>query len=142
MPMCLMCTTSTSIETPMKPELPLIALSALLSLASFAARAELVEIRWSESGRFEHSAAIAPGKFAEVCGKLSKGQTVAWNFRTEAPTNFNIHYHEGKKVTYPAKIDGAGAAEGQLLAAVDQDYCWMWSNKSDRALTLELTLQR
>ena len=118
-------------------------LPCLLALAAAtAAHAELVEIRWSEAGRFEHKASIAPGKFAEVCGKLPKGQTVAWNFRTEAPTNFNIHYHEGKKVSYPAKIDGAGAAEGQLLAAVDQDYCWMWSNKSERALTLALTLQR
>lgn len=142
MPTYLTCTTPTSIETQMRTQLSLIALSALLSLTSFAARAELVEIRWNESGRFEHKASIAPAQFAEVCGKLSKGQTIAWNFRAEAPTNFNIHYHEGKKVTYPAKIDGAGAAEGQLLAATEQDYCWMWSNKSDRALTLELTLQR
>ncbi|MGN6830138.1 hypothetical protein [Paucibacter sp. M5-1] len=126
----------------MKTHLPLIALSALLSLASFAARAELVEIRWSESGRFEHKASIAPAQFAEVCGKLSKGQTVTWSFKAEGPTNFNIHYHEGEKVTYPEKIDGTGAAEGRLLAAVDQDYCWMWSNKSERALRLELTLQR
>jgi len=43
--------------------------------------------------------------------------------------NFNIHYHEGKKVDFPAKVDGALAAEGKLSASVDQHYCWMWANK-------------
>ena len=114
--------------------------AALLGTATV--RAELIDINWSDAGRFEHKAQIAPGKFAEVCGKLSKGQSVNWSFRAERPTQFNIHYHEGKLVVYPAKVDGATAAEGQMNAALDQDYCWMWTNKSDRPVALSLSLQR
>lgn len=106
------------------------------------AQAELVDIRWSDSGRFDYEAQIAPAKFAEVCGKLDKGQSVAWSFRAERPTQFNIHYHEGKQVVYPAKVDGASAAEGRLNPTLDQDFCWMWTNKSDAPIALTLTLQR
>nr|WP_316639752.1 hypothetical protein [uncultured Roseateles sp.] len=111
-------------------------------LALGGTRAELVDIRWNDAGRFDYQAQIAPAKFAEVCGKLGKGQSVTWAFKAERPTQFNIHYHEGKQVVYPAKVDGASAAEGQLNAALDQDYCWMWTNKTDTPIALTLTLQR
>ncbi|TDP64095.1 hypothetical protein [Roseateles toxinivorans] len=111
-------------------------------LALGTAHAELVDIRWNDAGRFEYQAQIAPAKFAEVCGKLGKGQRVDWSFRAERPTQFNIHYHESKQVVYPAKVDGASAAEGQLNPALDQDFCWMWSNKTDKPIALTLTLQR
>jgi len=111
-------------------------------LALGTARADLVDIRWNDAGRFEYKAQIAPSKFAEVCGKLAKGQRVEWSFRAERPTQFNIHHHEGKQVVYPAKVDGASAAEGQLNPTLDQDFCWMWSNETDQPIALTLTLQR
>jgi hypothetical protein len=33
-----------------------------------SAQAEVVEIRWSGEGRFEHQATVAPAKFVELCG--------------------------------------------------------------------------
>lgn len=114
---------------------------AMLVVAS-AARAELVEIRRSPGGDFTHRSSIAPGKFAEVCGKLTKGASIAWKFESSVPLNFNIHYHAGRDVVFPAKADGVSSSSGRLEVAVDQDYCWMWSNKASDASELRLSLER
>ena len=117
---------------------------AALAVAVIAidARAELVEIAWDKAGRFESTVSVAPGKFAEVCGKLAQGQSIAWSFKGDKPMNFNIHYHEGKQVVFPAKQDAAVDARGRLDVSVGQDYCWMWANKGESPSTLLLTLVR
>lgn len=117
-------------------------LGIVAASAMNAATAEVVDIRWDAMGRFEHLQPIAPGKFAEVCGKLNKGQSIGWTFKASQPTGFNIHYHEGKKVEFPAKLEGAQAAEGVLKVTSDQDYCWMWSNKSADNVDLTFSVQK
>ena len=107
-----------------------------------ATEPELVSIEWSPSGTFAHEAAIPPGKFVEVCGKLPARTQVAWQFDAGAPLNFNIHFHEGKKVRFPAKRDQVARSGGTLNAKVDQDYCWMWTNEAPTATTLKLNLKR
>ncbi len=122
-----------------------IAMLALTSLcAARAARAEnhIVDIQWTAQAGFEHSASIAAGKFVEVCGKLAKGSTVKWQFETSGPSDFNIHYHQGKQVVFPAKVDGAEQGTGSLSIALEQDYCWMWTNKAAQAVSVKLTLKR
>jgi len=98
-------------------------------------------VTW-DSGRFAHNTSLAPGKFVEACDKLPQGSKVAWSFRSSAPLHFNIHYHEGKEVKFPARQDGSSGAEGRLDVPVAQDYCWMWTNKDKTVATLELTLKR
>ena len=117
---------------------------AALAVAVIAidARAELVEIGWDKAGRFETADSVAPGKFAEVCGRLDKGQSVAWSFKGDRPLNFNIHYHEGKQVVFPSKQDAAVDAQGKLNVSLSQDYCWMWTNKTDLRAKLSLVLMR
>ncbi len=112
------------------------------TLCSAAARAEIVDIAWSVDGRFERRMTVAPGKFAEVCGKLARAQAVAWRFDADGPLNFNIHYHEGKEVRYPERRDALADGSGRLQAAHDQDYCWMWTNKSTQPIALQLLLTR
>lgn len=114
----------------------------LATLCSAAARAEIVDIAWSGDGRFERRMTVAPGKFAEVCGRLSKADSVAWRFDASGPLNFNIHFHEGKEVRYPERRDALAGASGQLRVALDQDYCWMWTNKSGQPVNLQLLLAR
>lgn len=120
---------------------PMAALCALL-LHMGSAQAELTTISWDGQGRHEQRVQIAPGRFAEVCGKLEKGQGVSWSFASDQATDFNIHYHEGKKVVFPAKLDGTRSADGRLLPERDHDYCWMWSNKGKVSVQLNLTLSR
>lgn len=85
---------------------------------------------------------MAPGKFVEVCGKLSRGQSIAWEFDADGLTNFNVPYHQGAQVVFPAKQDGIAKAEGRLDVGLDQDYCWMWTNKSGKTIAMRLSMQR
>lgn len=120
-----------------------ISLALILAvLCSTAARADIIDIAWNEQGRFERSVSVAPGKFAEVCGKLARADSVAWRFDASGPLNFNIHYHEGKDVRYPERRDALAGASGRLQVALDQDYCWMWTNKSGQAVDLNVLLTR
>lgn len=114
----------------------------LAILCSTAARAAIIDIAWNEQGRFERRVSVAPGKFAEVCGKLTRADSVAWRFDASGPLNFNIHYHEGKDVRYPERRDALAGASGRLQVALDQDYCWMWTNKSGQAVDLNVLLTR
>jgi len=117
-------------------------LGAALLLGASLARAELVEINWSDAGYFERQLSVAPGKFAEVCGPLKAGQKVDWNYQSDAPLNFNIHYHLGKEVRYPARVEQSAQEQGSLAVDSAQDYCWMWSNKSKQAVKLSIGLSR
>ena len=122
----------------------LAALAVAVAVAAMApsARAELVNIVWDASGRFETETKVASGKFAEACGPLAKGQTVAWSFKADRPMNFNVHYHLGEQVVFPAKQDAAAEAHGTLDVSVARDYCWMWTNKGESPSTVRLTLSR
>ena len=118
------------------------ALLVLSLLAAGAAQADIAEIRWDAEGRAKQTFDVAPGKFAEYCGKLNKDQSVRWSFEAGAPLDFNIHYHVGKAVEYPVKAKGVAAQQGELKVALDQDYCWMWSNKGGAGVSLKVQLQR
>ena len=114
----------------------------VLTTTALVVRASVVDVAWDETGRFETLLSVAPGKFAEVCGRLTQGQSVAWSFAGDKPTNFNIHYHEGKQVVYPAQQDGVSQVEGLLKISLGQDYCWMWTNKGASPASVRLTLKR
>lgn len=103
--------------------------------------AELVDLKWT-AGTFAHKATIAPGKFLEICGKLKKDDSVDWRFNGTAPTNFNIHYHVGKDVVYPENRKEIRGAEGKLTVPLDQDFCWMWSNKSAQPIEVDVQLKQ
>jgi hypothetical protein len=117
-------------------------LLALAGLSSVAAQADVIDIAWGERGRFERRLTVAPGKFVEVCGGLTRADSVAWRFDASGPLNFDIHYHEGKDVRYPEQRDAVASASGQLRVVLDQDYCWMWSNRTGRPVSLDLELGR
>jgi hypothetical protein len=106
-------------------------------------RAEIVDIRWDAQQRFAREALIAPGKVIEICGKVKKGEVVAWRYDSPAALDFNVHYHlADKSVVYPVPESKAATAQGRLRAESDQDYCWMWTNPAAQAVQLTLLLQR
>ncbi len=112
---------------------------ALAIATPVVVHAEIADIRW-DKGAFAHGATIAPKKFLEACGKLSKGEKVEWQFTASGALDFNIHYHVGKDVTYPEQLKGTDKGNGTLAVPLDQDFCWMWSNKGDKDVTLDLRL--
>lgn len=115
---------------------------ALAAVLPTAARAEIIDIVWGEQGRFVQEVSVAPGKFAEACGKLQPGEHVNWRFEAGGALDFNIHFHEGKSVRYPERRKAVPAARGELKVALDQDYCWMWTNKTGQPVDLRFTLTR
>ena len=102
--------------------------------------AQLVPIEWDGEGRFSKEVPVASGKFVEACDKLPKGARVAWSFEGVAPMDFNIHYHEGKKVKFPAKKAQVAKDSGTLVTRLEQDYCWMWTNKTAAEASLRFTV--
>lgn len=121
---------------------PALLSAALLLALSHAAVAEIVAVQWDAGGQFSQAMPVAPGKFVEVCEKLAAGSKVSWSFEASAPVDFNIHYHEGKDVRYPARKAQVTRDEGTLAATPPQTYCWMWSNKGQAALTLQFKLAK
>ncbi len=114
---------------------------SVLSIA-YSAHAEVIDIAWNEQSTFTKTAVVAPSKFVEVCGALDKGHSVSWRFDADVSLKFNIHYHEGKAVVFPFKRDSVKNASDRLDVAVNQDYCWMWENKSAQLATIQVVLAR
>lgn len=106
------------------------------------ANAELINVKWDFQSAYERTAQVETGKFVEVCTQLTLGQTVAWSFKSQSALNFNIHYHEGQKVIFPEKRDAVTELRGELKVPLDQDYCWMWSNKLGTVATLSVRMRK
>ncbi len=111
------------------------------TLLASVAHAQVVDVAWDAQGRFAYEGRVEAGKFAEVCGKVRRGQAIVWRYTAGKPMDFNIHYHLGKTVVYPAR-QTAAAARGKLRITSDEDHCWMWTSKSEAPVALSLSLQR
>ena len=113
-------------------------LSAVLGavLRATPAAAELVEVPLQPGQSMDRQFTAQPAKFVEVCSKLGKGQTLDWQFDASGPTDFNIHYHLGQQVVYPARESAVKESKGRLDVPLDQDYCWMWTNPGTGPVTI------
>lgn len=117
-----------------------ILVAATLLLAASLAGASVVEIVWDEAGRFQQVAELEAGDFAEVCGALSHAERIHWAFEASAALDFNIHYHVGDEVVYPTKFADTVERAGELVAPIDQTYCWMWKSGLPSPATVTLRL--
>ena len=115
---------------------------AHLFIPALTAHAEVAEIQWAGAAAVAREFRVEPGKFAEWCGKLRAGEKISWRFEAASALNFNIHFHQGKDVQFPAKQDAASSAEGVLQVGIDQDYCWMWTNKAGVATTVRAEVKK
>jgi plastocyanin len=105
--------------------------------------ADIQTIEWNADKAATHQFTLAPAKFAELCGKVEAGDTVAWRFESSQATDFNIHYHAGKKVVEPVSLDKVMQTSGSIAATSTEEYCWMWTNTSKTTpARLEVTLTK
>lgn len=109
--------------------------------APAAAKEHIVLVAWDADGGYRTELRIDPRKFKEVCADLDQGQRIQWAFRADSETAFNIHFHEGEKVSYPAKLEGAREEAGLLQVQATQGYCWMW-RASDKPVTVAVSLRK
>ncbi len=118
-----------------------LAVLAVVALPLFT-HADDSDISWDSQGHAHQHFSAAPGKLVEYCGDLKTGDKVDWHFEASAPLDFNIHHHVGEAVHFAAKQEGVGNSKGELNAQSDQDYCWMWTNKSKATISLDVELKR
>lgn len=78
----------------------------------------------------------------EYGGDLKTGEKADSHFEASAPLDFNIHHHVGESGHFAAKEDGVRTSKGELNARSDQDFCWMWTNKSNATISLDVDLKR
>lgn len=86
------------------------------------------DIAWSGEGRFESRMTLAPGRFAEVCGKLARADAVAWQLDASDPLNLGIHYQgrgakEGQGARDPERRDALASASGPVRVALTLRIC-------------------
>jgi hypothetical protein len=98
--------------------------SLVALLAAFAARAD-------EPRSF--AVTLEPGAMHEECATLAAGEKRSYYWKAAAPVDFNIHFHEGEKVSYPVKREAMRGDGGTFVAKVAQDYCWMWTARDKPA---------
>ena len=114
----------------------------LVLLAVPAVGADLMEIAWGADGSYEQAFSVSSTTPVEICGRLPAGASVRWRFEADAPTEFNVHHHEGRQVHFAAKEDDSRRAEGVLQVKQDHDYCWMWTRKALPAASVRVRLDR
>ena len=120
-------------------------LTLAASFAAFAtvnATAAPADIRWSSADTFEHTASLAPGQSAEVCGQIEPRLPVDWRFTASGPLTFNIHRHSGDQVVYAMKSYLTREQNGKFSPTFSFNWCWMWRNESTESATVRVDLKR
>jgi hypothetical protein len=69
------------------------------------------------------------GKAHEECMRVPEGVERRYEWTSDAPVDFNIHYHAGDAIFYPVKRNDAKEFKGRFKPNMTQDYCWMWTGK-------------
>jgi len=89
----------------------------------------------------ESEVTLAPSKVHEDCMELIPTDVLYYSFKTEGPVNFNIHYHEGAKITYPVTKDNTAGEEGRFYPDRKQYFCLMWTNPQSGSVRLTYTFR-
>jgi hypothetical protein len=72
-------------------------------------------------------ARIEPGKSHETCIALAAGEKRNWYWKSDAPVDFVIHYHDRgvmKDLVARTRMRGDG---GTFIAKDEGAYCWVWT---------------
>jgi len=73
---------------------------------------------------------LAPFEFREFCLEMAAQDKIQYDFQSDRPVEFNVHYHDGIKIHYPVQLKGVTVHAGTFVAEVDQFYCLMWTNRN------------
>jgi hypothetical protein len=81
-------------------------------------------------------AKLEPGKMHESCMSIEAGDKRRYQWKSDAPVDFNIHFHKGAEILYPVKSSGMRGDGGTFVAKESGGYCWMWTAR-DKPVKLE-----
>ena len=101
------------------------ALILALLFASSAFAQEAKKDNWKP-----FSITLEPQKGHEECQRVEKGEKRRYHWKSDAPVDFNIHYHKETEVFYPVKRDAMRGDGGTFNAKTGEQYCWMWTARN------------
>ena len=85
---------------------------------------------------------LAPLEFREFCLDLAAQDEIRYDFRSDQPVEFNIHYHDGMKIQFPVQLSGITVHADKFVAEGDRLYCLMWTNQSLGTASLTYQVMR
>ncbi len=96
----------------------------LILLAFIAA---CLPVTAADSDVHAFSLTLAAGEVHEECMHMKLNDWGKYEWKSDEPVDFNIHYHYGSKVSFQVKKSATKAQQGTFVAKSGQDYCWMWT---------------
>ena len=75
----------------------------------------------------EFNLTLAAGEVHEECMPLKLNDWSKYDWKSDEPVEFNIHFHRGSKISYPLKKSPSKAQQGTFVAKSGEEYCWMWT---------------
>lgn len=84
---------------------------------------------------------LAPRAIHEQCLKLVAGDRIAYRFITEAPVDFNIHYHIAPAIITPLEKTATTGESAFFLVHEPQTYCLMWRGHPELATLLKYRIE-
>ena len=81
---------------------------------------------------------VPPRDFVELCAAVAMDRTVMWQFEADTPLAFNTHFHVDGDVRAPETMSAVSAAQGRLKPKGDNDYCWLWSNRTTLPVSVRM----
>jgi len=85
---------------------------------------------------------LAPQAISETCLDMRVEETIEYDFESDQPVVFNIHFHDGFNKQIPVHLDDILTQKSRFTANIDQFYCLMWSNPKDSRTTLTYKIIR
>ena len=79
-----------------------------------------------------------PSDFVEICTAVVTGRAIMWHFEADAPLAFNTHFHVNGDVRAPENMSAVSAAQGRLTPKGNNDYCWLWSNRTTLPVSIRM----
>ena len=71
---------------------------------------------------------LPPKRDYEKCVDISETQQLIFNFNSQAPFSFNLHYHDEGEVYYEIKEDSVAELDFTFKPVKRAYYCLMWGN--------------
>ena len=86
---------------------------------------------------------IPPKRYYEKCLDVSEKQQLEFNFNSQSPFSFNLHYHDEGEVYYEIKDDSVDEFDFTFKPEKRAYYCLMWGNSRAEKVGMkyELSIQ-
>lgn len=75
----------------------------------------------------------------EDCLPLTAGDTLEYEFLSDAELAFDVHFHVGDTTVYPVRSHAVRAEWQRLTTRVSQLYCLLWENRAEHPVQLRFT---